>query len=153
MWVTWVLFFFCNMHLSLNLGRYGEVCGVSYSSYPYSEQIMTYTKSVGVYSCACMSEKEREIAETLWECPWGIEGHTLVGRWKMIPSPRHFYLSNTICVLSYMCPSAHIHTHVQIQPHAQIHLSGEWQGQEVWGLIERPHGATITLNVQVFIKV
>lgn len=36
--------------------------------------------------------------------------------------------------------------------HTQMHLSRERQGQEVRALIERPHGATVTLNVQVFIR-
>lgn len=71
----------------------------------------------------------------------------------MIHSPHHIYLSNTICVLSHRHTSAHIHTHAQTWAHAQIHLSREQQGQEVCGLIERPHGATVTLNVQVFIRV
>lgn len=43
--------------------------------------------------------------------------------------------------------------HAQTWTRAQVHLSREPWGQEVRGLIERPHGATVTLNVQVFISV
>lgn len=78
-----------------------------------------------------------------FERPWGISG--LTGRWKMIHSPNHIYLSNTICVLS--------HTHVHTRTHTRVCLSREPQGQRVWGVIERPHGATATFNVQVFIRV
>lgn len=36
--------------------------------------------------------------------------------------------------------------------HPQVHVSSERRGQEVCTLIERPHGATVTLKVWVFIS-
>lgn len=55
-----------------------------------------------------------------------------------------------LSVKHHLCASTH--TLILRHKHDQIHLSGEQQGQEVWALIERPHGAT-TLKVEIFIKV
>lgn len=94
---------------------------------------------------------DRETADGFWPSV-GESGHTLTGRWKMIRSPKHIYLPNTIWVLSHVHASAQIHTNGPTCTRAQIHLSGEPQGQEVWGLIERTHDATVTLTVKVFIR-
>lgn len=82
----------------------------------------------------------------------GESGHALTGRWKMICSPNHIYHPNTIWVPSHVHASAQTHANSPTCTCALIHLLGEQQGQEVWGLIERTHGATVTLTVKVFIR-
>lgn len=97
--------------------------------------------------CVC----DRETADG-FSSAVGESGRALTGRWKMICSPNHIYHPNTIWVPSHVHASAQTHGNSPTCTCALMHLLGEQQGQEVWGLIERTHGATVTLTVKVFIR-
>lgn len=92
---------------------------------------------------------DRGTADGFWPSV-GESNHTLTGKWKMIRSPNHIYPPNTIWVLSHVHALAQIHTNSPTCTGAQILLSGEPQGQEVWGLIETNpwcYGAILTVKV------
>lgn len=74
-----------------------------------------------------------------------MSGPTLPGRGKMKYSPHRIYLSmHHLGIVT--------HTRTLRHDRTRTHISREPRGQEVCGLIERAHGATVTLNVQGFIR-